>query len=63
VVLSGASAREKIKRKNDERSQEQQVNQVGGDKPAHKPNQPQHQQHYQNYPQHDRTLLYLKNFV
>jgi len=60
VGLCRASARENIKRKNDERSQKQQVNQVGGDKTAHKPNRPQQQQHYQNYPQHDRISLISK---
>jgi len=42
-----AAAGENIKRKNDQRSEQQQVNQVGGNKATHKPKCPQQQQHYQ----------------
>jgi hypothetical protein len=40
MCLRRVSAPEKINRKDDDRSQKQQVNQIGGDKATVKPDQP-----------------------
>jgi hypothetical protein len=59
--LYRASAREKINHKNDECYDKQQVNQAAA-KMTKKPDQPENHQHDQDCPQHDPTLLQLKDF-